>query len=84
MTLILGDNIFYGGDTFQRAFAEFKAGATIFGYHVNDPERYGVVEFDADGPRDLHRGETEAAQEQLRRARPLPLRQRGGGRSRRR
>ena len=49
VTLILGDNIFYGGDTFQRAFAEFKSGATIFGYHVNDPERYGVVEFDADG-----------------------------------
>jgi glucose-1-phosphate thymidylyltransferase len=49
VTLILGDNIFYGGDTFHRAFAEFKSGATIFGYHVHDPERYGVVEFDADG-----------------------------------
>jgi len=49
VTLILGDNVFYGGDTFQRAFAEFKSGATIFGYHVNDPERYGVVEFDVDG-----------------------------------
>lgn len=49
VTLILGDNIFYAGDTFQRAFAEFKSGATIFGYHVNDPERYGVVEFDASG-----------------------------------
>lgn len=49
VTLILGDNIFYGGDTFQRAFADFKSGATIFGYHVNDPERYGVVEFDASG-----------------------------------
>jgi glucose-1-phosphate thymidylyltransferase len=49
VTLILGDNVFYGGDSFQRAFAEFKNGATIFGYHVNDPERYGVVEFDADG-----------------------------------
>ena len=49
VTLILGDNIFYGGDTFQRAFADFKSGATIFGYHVNDPERYGVVEFDAGG-----------------------------------
>jgi len=48
-TLILGDNIFYGGDTLQRAFAEFKSGATIFGYHVNDPERYGVVEFGAEG-----------------------------------
>jgi glucose-1-phosphate thymidylyltransferase len=49
VTLILGDNIFYGGDTFQRAFTDFKSGATIFGYHVNDPERYGVVEFDAHG-----------------------------------
>jgi glucose-1-phosphate thymidylyltransferase len=49
VTLILGDNIFYGGDAFGRAFAEFKEGATIFGYHVNDPERYGVVEFDAKG-----------------------------------
>jgi glucose-1-phosphate thymidylyltransferase len=49
VTLILGDNVFYGGDSFFRAFAEFKAGATIFGYHVHDPERYGVVEFDAAG-----------------------------------
>jgi glucose-1-phosphate thymidylyltransferase len=49
VTLILGDNIFYGGDTFQRAFTEFQSGATIFGYHVHDPERYGVVEFDAEG-----------------------------------
>jgi len=49
VTLVLGDNIFYGGDSFQRAFADFKAGATIFGYHVHDPERYGVVEFDAHG-----------------------------------
>jgi glucose-1-phosphate thymidylyltransferase len=49
VTLILGDNIFYGGETFQKAFGEFKEGATIFGYHVNDPERYGVVEFDAKG-----------------------------------
>jgi len=47
VTLVLGDNIFYGGDTFLRAFTEFKSGATIFGYHVHDPERYGVVEFDA-------------------------------------
>lgn len=49
VTLILGDNVFYGGDSFHRAFAEFKTGATIFGYHVNDPERYGVVEFNGDG-----------------------------------
>jgi len=49
VTLILGDNIFYGGDSFQKAFTEFKGGATIFGYHVTDPERYGVVEFDVQG-----------------------------------
>ncbi|EEF58421.1 Nucleotidyl transferase [Pedosphaera parvula Ellin514] len=49
VTLILGDNVFYGGDGFSQAFSEFKGGATIFGYHVNDPERYGVVEFDAQG-----------------------------------
>lgn len=49
VALILGDNLFYGGDTFQQAFAEFTGGASIFGYHVNDPRRYGVVEFDAAG-----------------------------------
>src|SRR6266852_4734256 len=49
VALVLGDNVFYGGDSFQRAFAEFKGGATIFGYHVHDPQRYGVVEFDASG-----------------------------------
>jgi glucose-1-phosphate thymidylyltransferase len=49
VTLILGDNIFYGGESFLRAFTEFKSGETIFGYHVHDPERYGVVEFDANG-----------------------------------
>ena len=49
VTLILGDNIFYGGDAFHRAFSDFRTGATIFGYHVTDPERYGVVEFDPSG-----------------------------------
>ncbi len=49
VTLILGDNVFYGGDSFHKAFSDFKTGATIFGYHVNDPERYGVVEFDESG-----------------------------------
>ncbi|MFN0076441.1 MAG: glucose-1-phosphate thymidylyltransferase RfbA [Prosthecobacter sp.] len=49
VTLILGDNIFFGGDAFPRAFAEFQSGATIFAYRVHDPERYGVVEFDAEG-----------------------------------
>lgn len=49
VALILGDNIFYGGDVFQKAFNEFRTGAQIFGYQVLDPERYGVVEFDAAG-----------------------------------
>ena len=49
VTLILGDNVFYGSENFYKAFAEFNNGATIFGYHVNDPERYGVVEFNAGG-----------------------------------
>jgi glucose-1-phosphate thymidylyltransferase len=49
VALILGDNLFWGGDTFARAFAEFRGGATIFGYPVQDPQRYGVVEFGADG-----------------------------------
>ena len=49
VTLILGDNIFYGSDGFQKAFGEFASGATIFGYHVNDPMRYGVVEFNSRG-----------------------------------
>jgi glucose-1-phosphate thymidylyltransferase len=49
--LILGDNIFYGNDlisALERA-AQLEQGATIFAYHVHDPERYGVVEFDAEG-----------------------------------
>ena len=49
--LILGDNIFYGyGFTgMLREAASHPTGATVFGYHVTDPERFGVVEFDADG-----------------------------------
>ena len=49
--LVLGDNIFYGHDLvklLQDADAETD-GATVFAYHVNDPERYGVVDFDAQG-----------------------------------
>ena len=48
--LVLGDNIFYGhhfSDTLRVA-VERKRGATIFGYHVTDPERFGVVEFDVE------------------------------------
>lgn len=49
--MVLGDNIFYGHDFPQllwNAMAR-ESGATVFAYHVNDPERYGVVEFDAQG-----------------------------------
>ena len=52
--LVLGDNIFYG-QSFTRMLkeavdkAENEQKATVFGYYVNDPERYGVAEFDADG-----------------------------------
>ncbi|GAB3371842.1 glucose-1-phosphate thymidylyltransferase RfbA [Massilia agri] len=48
--LVLGDNIFYGHDLFQLlGRASASEDATIFAYHVQDPERYGVVEFDDDG-----------------------------------
>lgn len=47
--LILGDNIFYGKMELDRLIAGFDGGAKIFGYYVQDPERYGVVEFDGDG-----------------------------------
>lgn len=49
--LVLGDNIFYG-HTFQSQLASASqrtGGASVFAYHVRDPERYGVVEFDAEG-----------------------------------
>lgn len=49
--LVLGDNIFYGqsfGSQLKRASDQTK-GATVFGYYVNDPERFGVVDFDAQG-----------------------------------
>jgi glucose-1-phosphate thymidylyltransferase len=48
--LILGDNIYYGNDldALLRSAALRSDGATVFAYHVQDPERYGVVEFDAD------------------------------------
>jgi len=51
VALVLGDNIFYGqhfSDNLKRAVAKSN-GATVFGYQVKDPERFGVVEFDAEG-----------------------------------
>ncbi|MFQ1873949.1 glucose-1-phosphate thymidylyltransferase RfbA [Aeromonas veronii] len=49
--LVLGDNIFYGHDLQKQlaAAAAKESGATVFAYHVHDPERYGVVEFDKEG-----------------------------------
>jgi len=49
VTLILGDNIFYGNIDFIYRAMQKNDGATIFGYRVNDPERYGIVEFDGSG-----------------------------------
>ena len=51
VALALGDNIFYGAhfSDYLRRAAERETGATVFGYQVRDPERYGVVEFDAAG-----------------------------------
>jgi glucose-1-phosphate thymidylyltransferase len=51
VTLALGDNIFYGAhfSDYLRSAAARENGATVFGYQVRDPERYGVVEFDPDG-----------------------------------
>lgn len=47
--LILGDNIYYGAGVSElvQSAAQKTSGATVFGYHVNDPERFGLVEFDA-------------------------------------
>ena len=47
--LVLGDNIFYGNLEFFYRALKTEKGATIFGYKVNDPERYGIVEFDQSG-----------------------------------
>ncbi|WP_288615276.1 glucose-1-phosphate thymidylyltransferase RfbA [uncultured Victivallis sp.] len=51
VALVLGDNIFYGAHLEQmvRQAASRSSGATIFGYYVCDPERFGVIEFDAEG-----------------------------------
>lgn len=50
VSLILGDNIFYGKlDFFYQSVEQNSSGATIFAYQVNDPERYGIVEFANDG-----------------------------------
>lgn len=49
--LVLGDNIYHGHDFYEllKSAMQREEGASVFAYHVNDPERYGVVEFDAQG-----------------------------------
>ena len=49
VALILGDNLFYGSTPWAEIVGEFQTGGKIFAYRVHDPERYGVVDFDADG-----------------------------------
>ena len=51
VAMVLGDNIFHGHGLTKRlrAAAQKESGATVFGYYVDDPERFGIVEFDADG-----------------------------------
>ena len=49
VTLILGDNLFYGRMGLAEAVRDFQSGARVWGYPVTDPERYGVVEFDETG-----------------------------------
>ena len=77
--LVLGDNIFYGHDLAKdlRQSAREAEGARVFAYPVHDPERYGVVEFDAHGTRAQHRGKAEAAEVALRGHRSVFLRQPG-------
>ena len=60
--MVLGDNIFFGHglpDLLQEA-GQAQAGATVFGYRVADPERYGVVDFDEDGVRDIWSNKVDA------------------------
>ena len=49
--MVLGDNIFHGQGLTKRlrTAASKEKGATVFGYYVDDPERFGIVEFDGDG-----------------------------------
>ena len=79
VALALGDNIFYGAhfSDYLRSAAARETGATVFGYQVRDPERYGVVEFDADGRAVSLEEKPAKPKSSLRRDRPLLLRQPG-------
>ncbi len=84
--LVLGDNLFYGHDfqrLLQRADQRTRRRDACSPTTCNDPERYGVVEFDADRRAIVDRGKAEGAEEPLRRHRPVLLR-RAGLRHRRR
>ncbi len=84
--LVLGDNIFYGaglGEQLRRAVRRDK-GATVFAYHVPDPERYGVVEFDPSGRAVSIEEKPAEAEVSLGGDRPLFLRLQGESRSPRR
>ena len=66
VALVLGDNIFYGaglGRLLQQH--QNPEGGVVFAYHVSDPERYGVVEFDAEGKSYFYRGKTYSTQIKL-------------------
>ncbi len=77
VALVLGDNIFYGvGLGTQLRDATDVEGARVFAYRVSNPSEYGVVEFDDAGCGALDRGEAGRAEEQLRGARAVLLRQR--------
>ena len=79
VALILGDNIFYGHGLERRAWPARwtrKDGATVFAYHVVDPEPYGVVDLRQERRRHRHRRKAAAADVQLGGDRPLFLRQR--------
>ena len=67
VAMILGDNIFAGNGLKEQLLraAGREQGATVFGYYVDDPERFGIVEFDKAGARGLNRGETGEAEVEL-------------------
>ena len=67
VAMVLGDNIFHGHGLKKRlqAAAAKESGATVFGYYVDDPERFGIVEFDENGKAISHGRETAASEEQL-------------------
>lgn len=84
--MVLGDNIFYGNgfsDILASARDTAENGrATVFGYYVSDPQRFGVVEFDETTPGHLRGGEARQPKEQLRHYRPVLLPQGRGGKGR--